>query len=426
MAYVSQYSNRLLKNVFEPEKVFGRIIYYNEETDTIETLELCKFKQFKAGTSYYLQDNGLGELKLSFFDIDLYNLIIEKSSQVPLVFQILTNDEEPNFGLFYFFQKIVFEHVVEENEFIREIYFLSFASLFEQNTIIEHTKEYVFADLPVDENGQKIIPNDYNTIIYKGLTFKTILGRLWEKNIGDNTSIPNNRVKGNVHSTDVRRKCKGIKRMVVLDDVNFPAPPNLITYSSEKKSFLEVKEGLSGVLKGQGVYAKPILDFRIDEATQLLEATYKFEDSIILENGEVKDNYTIYKKSIDLSSDITDVLIEESGENNIYYRDIIEPKPYQWKNFEGLGSGTLEGGEVASDLRDNLLEIAGANEIIDITELMIDFYDKKYFITVRAGQIIELIGYGEEIDGSYLIKQISAVFEDTYVSYGIDSMEKIN
>lgn len=426
MAYISNFSDRVLKNKIDPEVIFGRVIYYDESIDEIKTLKMCKNKDFKAGVSWNLDSNGEGILILDFKNIELYNLIVDNSQTYPLAFQIFTIKSDEKKGLFYFFNKIIFEHNPLENTILRQIEFLSFSSAFEKTTIVEHTKEYDFTTLPIDESGKKILPEDYNTIIYKGLTFASILTSIWSKNVGDNTSTPINRVKGDYHMSDIDRKFKGIIGMAVIDNVDFPAPANLITYSSGKKSMFEIKQGVIGVLKGQGINKVPILDFTIDENLPLLQATYTFENDILIENGvDIKDNYTFLRKELDQQNDIVDVLIENSNQDNYYYRDKIGVKPFQWKNKEAIGSGTIEEGGTSIDLKDNAIDVAGTNEILDLTNLAVDFRDKIYFIDVRAGQNLTLIGYGSLIDGTYLIKKISAVFEETHISYAIDEIERI-
>lgn len=427
--YNSRYSNRVLKNVIEPEKAFGCFYYYDETLDEILKFREVKFKQFKAGTKYDLNEYGEGVLNLKFNDVNLFNELIEFSILKPLMFQIYLDDEiNANIGvrangLFYFFTKVFFSHDPKENEFIREIDFLSFSSLFENGSIAEHTKEYDYDLLPVDEQGNKIIPEDYNLVTFKSKTFNEIVVRLWHDNL---IATPVNRIKGGFHDEDLTRRVKGVQNF----QTTGVGPEGLITYTSSKKSVLEIRKGIVGVLRGQGEYSLSTLEIKLTPKTGATDkiklfTNFIFRDPIILENGIIKDNYTFISKEVNQENDLVDILIENNGADDLSYREKIGVKSFQWKTLEGLGSATVEEGGTASDLKDNAREIAGNNEIIDTTNLEIDFNEMEYFVDLLPGMVLEMIGYSGVINGKYLIKKMSCIFEQTHLSYAIDEIERI-
>ncbi len=424
--YNSNYSNRVLTNVIDPEGLLGRFMIY-DGTNVVE-YKVVRNKEFKAGLTFNELDNSDGVMIMPFTHLSLFDEIIALALEVPVLFEVYIYNqneiiESGKYNKFYYFDMVNYLNNPLDNELTLEMTFKKFSGIFETNTIAEHTIEYDFNTLPVDDQGAKILPDDYNIVSYKNVSIVQAMTNLWNMNIGSDISIPVNRCKGDFHINDIDRKVLGIGTLNFVGDI----VSETITYTSEKKSILEIREGFAGILRGRDIFEKFVLNTKYNETTQLLDFYFVQNDTIIIDNATqtIKDNFTRLEKEIIISTDLVDILVESTGNDNFSYHDYIGAKPNQWKKLEGLGSASIEEGGTALDMKDNATDIAGNNDITDNTNLEIFFKEKAYFKDIHAGQIVEISNFGDVVDGVYLIKQISAVYEDSYISYAIDVMERI-
>lgn len=422
MAFLSNNTNRVLLNFISQEDFFGRILYV-DGANNVEEFMLIKYNDLLSGGSYNFDYLGNGELDLNWKDPIKYQMLLEFMQGQPCVLEVFIYEDYNNltstqFNKFYFFDYYLFEDNPEENKKTRKFKFHSFATAIESKSMAEHSVGYYFPSIPVDSDGNKVLPDDYNKVLFNSSGFNNFINSIYDKNLFN----PVKREKGDIQTPDSDRKIQGFGNVTITSPINNGKPIYIL---EDKQDLLSLRTLALNYLISLGELRIDIPEIKYDQLTKKLNIEFIYNENINLENGLVKDNYTSFKREVDYSVDVSNSLFESTGDDNFDATQQEPKKPWAWKMNESIGSGSVEEGESGSALQvptdSDLIE----NEPNDSSQITIDFKDKLYFKDIHAGQIVNLSGYGNLVDGQYRITEISCVIEPTYLSYGIDKMERI-
>lgn len=412
-------SNRVLKNNVTSDKLFGRFLYVSG--DDLIHHSFIRYGDLKDGSFYNLREDGTGIAELLVNGEDTYNTWVDLLVNNMAVLEVFIYDNYDTLGVdeyneFYFLKGYTAESNPGENDETFKIQLGSFGETFFNTTIVEHTKEYDFASIPVDaESGEKILPDDYNKIAFNDVTIQSVIDRVLNDNLFDCV----NRCKGDIHVAEPTRNIKHI----VLADID-PTTLGNITSCVEKQSLLKLLDHYKNTFRGRGINDWFIFKLKYDATNFVLKLHILLNPAINIVNGLVRDNYTFYKREVDVSTDAVNILVESGANDNNAFNNSYTPKPHAFKESESLVIGNLEEGETSTAFEDDALSEAGKKDITDKIELDIYFNEMSYFKDINNGQVINLSGYSN-VDGSYVIKQISCLITQTYLDYAIDDMEKL-
>lgn len=415
------YSDRVLKNFFNPSDFFGRVLKVSGD-DVVEHT-IIRFGDISPGDSYNMNNKGEGTLTLNFANEDLFWELVNLQKTTPICIERFEYKNylslgSNEFNLFYFPSKHDYIDNVEANTKTRKITFQTHTSLYEANTISEHNNEYDFETLPLDPNTQQpIIPNDYNMFSWTS-TIEGLISELWQ----DNVINPVNRLKAEAHVLDATRKPKGFG--------TFTPAPSLAQGNIEilvnKQSILKIRDDAYNTLKGRGELQRHIPMIKYNSSTLKLDFYFISTDDYIINKGDSLDTYTYFSQSEDFTNDLIDILVESNQADNLYDREVVEVKPYEWKLKEGITSGEVDENGTNSTFDDTAISYAKQQDVIKATNLSIDFREANFFKDIRPAQIITITGYDDLVNGNYIVNQLSAIINNTYVSYNIDDMEEVN
>lgn len=412
-------SNRVLKNNISNNYLFGRIL--SVTSGQLTQHSFIRYGQIKSDSFFNLRSDSTGDCELIINGEELFNELIDVLSNNMAVLEIFIYDDYENlesneYNEFYFYKGFSVENDPQKFETTFKIQLTSFASTFFSKTYVEHTKEYDFASIPVDvESGEKIMPDDYNKIVFNNETIENILIRI----LNDNLFACVNRCKGDIHVSEPTRNIKHI----ILGGVQTTLLGNLTT-CVEKQSLLNLLEHYASSFKGRGINDRYIFKLKYDPILFVLKVYVIINPTINIVNGKVRDNYTFYKREVNVSTDSVNILVESGSNDNNALNNSYNPKPYAFKENESLVVGNLEEGETSLAFEDEALSEAGSKEITDNIELDIYFNNLDYFKDINNGQVVNLTGYNN-VNGDYIIKQISCIITQTYLDFAIDDMEKI-
>lgn len=413
-------SNRVLKNKVKSNDLFGRLLYMNGSD--LEIAFYIQYGDLKTGSSFNFTKDSGGNLELQFANDTLYLELLDFVQLNACVFEVfiysnfddLSNTE---FNKFYFFDFFNFTNDIENNKRERILRFGTFSENIEDKAIVEHNIEYDFSTFPIDPGtGDPVIPNDFNLFKYYG----TIDGLTFEIMI-DNIFSPVNRLKGGEHVADPNRAMKGFGEVVLnsTDSLVF------VDILEPKKSVFEIRSKANDFIKSNGELKVQVIEIKYNQTTKKLDFYFFQNPNINITQDFSQDNYTFFKKEIDFSDDINDVLVESGTPDDKYYRGFQSPPSNLWKSYETIESGNVDEGGSTSQMQTTAESIITKRSAIDLTELDIDFTNYDYFKNLHAGQVITLSGYGELVDGNYIVDQISCIINETYLSFAIDKMEKL-
>lgn len=423
MGFQTNSSNRILLNFINSEDFFGRILYV-DENDLVQEHMLIKYSDLIPGGSYNFDLVGNGELILNFKNESLYIQLSEFMQQNACVMEVFIYKDYKNlqggeFNKFYFFDYLLFENDIEENTKTRTFKFHTFTTAIESKTIIEHNVGYDFNSIPVDSDGNKIMPENYNKFEWDS-DFESMIVFLYDKNLFD----PVKKTKGDFHVTIApERKLRGFGTLGF--NVSLTNAPIIIL--ENKQSLLDIRQLAHFFIKDNDPRMH-IPEIKYDQSSKKLDITFNFTDIINLQNGLVKDNYTYFKNEVDFSDKLATILVEsDAKDDNKFYNNPTPLIPNVWKGIEDISSGPIDKSNVHQTEPLHTIGVSELNkrEIINTTSIGIDFKDKEFFKDLNAGQLIEMTDYGSLIDGQYRIEKISCVINETYLSFEIDEMERI-
>lgn len=411
---------RTLKNFINHADDFGRVLYM--VGDDVEIYKPIKYGDLTAGGSFNFTKKSEGVLELTFANEEYFLELVNFMQLNACVIEVFIYENYDSllsneYNKFYFFDYFNFTNDIENNTEERRLKFSSFTEIIEKKTIVEHNIEYDFSTFPIDPGtGDAVIPNDFNLFKYYG----TIDGLTFEIMI-DNIFSPVNRLKGGEHVADPNRAMKGFGEVVLnsTDSLVF------VDILEPKKSVFEIRSKANDFIKSNGELKVQVIEIKYNQTTKKLDFYFFQNPNINITQDFSQDNYTFFKKEIDFSDDINDVLVESSTPDDKYYRGFQAPPANLWKSYETIESGNVDEGGSTSQMQTTAESIITKRSAIDLTELDIDFTNYDYFKNLHAGQVITLSGYGELVDGNYIVEQISCIINETHLSFAIDKMEKL-
>lgn len=410
-----------LKNFFQPTDLFGRFLYSTNGIDIIE-YKVITFSDIKAGSNFNFKDDSTGTLNLDFTKENFYWEIYDLCTQYPVIFELFIYKKYTNLGtneynLFYFPTKNNF--VDNQNSGERSYVFqMSTVKQYEDNTFVEHNKEYDFDEVPVDPiSGVKLMPNDFNKWRFTGQLSDAIF-QMWDENWVN----PVNRLKGAHHTTGDYRKFIGMGTFSVM-----PVTQTPIDVLVEKQRLSQLRDFCYNISKGLGEYNRHILEIKYNETTLKLDFYFNYYPPLSIVHDQSADGYSYFSRANDVSNDIVDVLAESAKPDEWgYAHEEVNLKPYDWKRREGLISVPPTENELyATTFQNAAISHASEFEAIKETNLTIDFAEQDYFKDLKAGQIVTLSGFKQNINGQYQIRQISGVINDSNIGFSVDDMEEL-
>lgn len=411
---------RTLKNFINHADDFGRILYM--VGNDLEIYKPIKYGDLTPGSNFNFTKNSEGVLELIFANEEYFLELVNFMQLNACVVEVFIYENydtllSTEYNKFYFFDYFNFTNDVENNTEERILKFKTFTEEIERKTIIEHNVEYDFETFPIDPDTlEPVIPNDFNLFSFNG-TITSLMSEIFN----DNIFTPVNRLKGEAHTPDPNRAMKGVGVIAL----NTSDSITNISLLEPKKSVLEIRSKANDFLKNNGELKVQVIEIKYNQTTKKLDFYFLQNPDINITQDFSQDNYTFFKKEIDFSDDINDVLVESSSNDNIYYRGFQSPPSNLWKSYETIESGNVDETNSTSQMQTTAESIITKRSAIDLTELDIDFTNYEFFKNLHAGQVITLSGYGEFVDGDYIVDQISCIINETHLSFAIDKMEKL-
>lgn len=410
---------------------FGRVIFPNDSGE-LEELHRLKYGDIVSGAEYTAtsivgESIEFGEIKLQYKNEDKYNQLLEALRVKPLAIEVFLYEneilEENQYNLFYFLEENSEENNFSQHERIKNIKGYAFEKAIEDNTVVEHTVEYT--TIKTDDQGNPIEPKNFNKVSYSGKT-GDIIYRVYQ----DNLISPVPRNKGKAHSgIDTTRKIKGFDYFEYLASDIWGTNQD---YLDEKKTLLEMRRQLYQVEKRTNYFLPNI---RLKIINNRFVIRYKFTNTIVIDREEESNKAIYFKKEESFSNSKNDVLVESDKVDFCFIRKTRD-RPNHWKIKEKIGTNSPDEGSddnpilpctepYIAPLKRKADEELGNGTPKKTIEIEIDLSSYEYFKTIDPHQIIRVENYDNDYNGSYRVDKISAVVEQTYVSYSLEKLTKL-
>lgn len=425
--------NNYDRKMITPNIPFGRLVKFDEALGIVDVFTIY-YADIRAGTNFtsissVAETVGFGELELNFENSNKFKQVVDLIDISPLAIEVYIHDDYSNldinqFNKWYFIDYDFYEKNTAKNKLDMKIKAIDFAGAIEDKTICEHNIEYT--SISTDADGNPIEPPNFNLIVYENTTSYFIYSDLFRFNI----VLPINRNKGGTHITELSRKPKGIGDLMT--NLNLG---EFFAYTSEKKSLFTIRRELNQILKNQqDIQNLPNLELKLEDG--VFNVYLKINDEIMIDNFINQDRVITQSREKNNRNSIEDALVESDKVDLVSVHKVRE-RPNMWKQKEALESASPnEGTEEVENpptsplyrepLASKTDEVLGNGTPVDKAELEMNIKNAKYFDTLDAHTIIEVKNFGEFYDGQYRVDKISCVVEQTYLSFSLENITKIN
>lgn len=422
------------RKIIGPNIPFGRLLKYDELAGIVEEF-IIYYSDVVAGANYSMissvaENIAFGELELSFNNATKFKRIAELVETTPLAIEVFIHEDYTNleglqFNKFYFIDYEYYENNMAELKREFKIKAIDFSGAIENETICEHNVEY--DAFQTDADGNRIEPPNFNMIVFNTTQPYAIYEDMFQFNV--NTPVDRN--KGTRHNTEITRKPKGIGRLYNL----FEFSNDGLSYTSEKKTLFEIRREINQILKNQNdVQQLPNLELKLVGGE--LQIWLVAKDNIEIDNYINKDRIITQTREKDYRNSVEDALVE-SDKLDMVSAHKVRTRANVWKQKETIESASPDAGTEESPHGDGSAayvaplntkcdEILGDGTPIDKAELEMNIKGESYFDSIDTHTIIDVKNFGDMFDGQYRIDKISCVVEQTYLSYSLETITKIN
>lgn len=291
--------------------------------------------------------------------------------------------------------------------------------------VIQHNKFYEnYESLPVDEEGRKVTPDDFGKISWEG-PFNNFLKECIERNLKNPVEIVANKKPTRI---DQDRKIKGL----TFGNLDCGLTANLTMLRNEAVFRLILDDILPSLLKDD-VYKRPIIYFELvfSGGPTIMNPRLSIEQSRQFEliKKTSLDTITSAKYKNDTTKNKNTIITTSSSE-------VAHDEAGNWIQgfFKNIKSGDFstyeERNTSQSDDPIKINEIARQSEAELKTEFEnaceIFFHDYEVMSDFFPGDVINIVGYSDLIDGYYYCPEIEEIVENGGTSFILKDLDKLD
>lgn len=385
------------------------------------------------------------EMKINFFEpnelivklknYELFEELLNIYNESGLVFERVihkeANYQENKFNKIFFINKINFK----SSEFNYEITGLDWKH-FESKKIVNHNVFFNNLTLPVDEDGDKYFPEEFNKYRNNTQNQTNLIKDILKRSILE----PFYNVKGN-DPREIYTATNGINLFskfywlndIIVEDYGI-SNDKIYTFLKEKASVTGFK---SDIYNFYGINNFCVHRVESELSNDNLTLFYKKNNNIIIDNFYNEDKLIDFTFEID-DQNLVNESFSESSSDDFLGAQYSNNSLQNTNSFQNIKIGRLGTGEplsvsIAEEnnsdwfnfLNSKNEELINSNITKKSYSLEIEFRDKYFLKDFDVCDIIELVNFEEIINGRYLIKSISEIIEDNYITYAIEDMQKL-
>lgn len=400
-------------------------LYYLDNNKLVrwKTLTSSNLLNFKIEYNYIETDL----LTLETANFDVFNEIYQMAQTNTIIIERLynTRDEinesggtlaDSIYNNIFYVNKLTLTDSVNTDDNARTIVAYDWKGFVEDRKLISHNVFYTADTLPVDEEtGEVSYPDDFNKIKYSN-NFVDQIKEIYNNNIID----PYHLVKGvEPYREANNRKVKGY------NDTELIVNGTLTSYNTlqEKKSILEYKTKFYNTSFDNENYNV----LRVDNT--IYNSGGNYYNSIVYnpQNTHIIDYLLSLDKINDFTIDIDgtemyNFAYVESDSDDFDYKSSYDVKDRELTSFETFGTSSNDDGDTSS-IQSSADELLNSSRELVTRTAEIYFNEKIFMKDIKVGDFVEFYNFDTLLNGRYIIKKITEIFEGKLRTYSIDEME---
>lgn len=424
------------------KNIFGRIIGLDGDNLDLKKSFYILFEDLAEGSGFSMSSSIFEESECSLIlkDRELVDRIIGSDNLTlakPVIIELdifgFTNIPSNKFNPIYFLDAIDVKHQLDAFGRYREDYtliFRDFTAIVDQRTIADHNQDKI--------TQGKFHPNEIT--VQNKQPYNTFIRELYDMNV-------KNPVK-KVKNTKVHSAKDATRKMSALGTMNYQSNNlNYITLTwYEKKSLFDIKQQFLNSVNNQKFVGYPQTFLKINESTRKFDVYFRIENDIVIDYTYNSRQYPIYFGYTFDNADVYQHIVVESNKDpydedgkpdisdTSIVQEVIDNVKYDWKKNEVRETESpnedeniaINSTQYKYPLSEKARDIKGQQKLKDGIEIEMNFDDLLYFQDIQAGMKLVLKNFPQkEFNGRYFIQKITAVVEQTTISFSMDKLKKI-